>query len=236
MFRLQENTPEIYTKSSRDFQVFCRTYDILINAIRYSIKSTDNLLNPLLASDKILPLLASRVGFFPKSSYNTHALRLVISTFPYMMKYKGSKKGIEIALYTILKAEENYGNTLITISDDQEINIYSEKAIINENLLRDVLSYIIPIGYQINIGVYKQADNAPTTQLNIKDYPLYKVDKAKNISFIAKAEDIGNNKDINPMIDDFSTDNDDTLHNAKGSFTVTEVLSFNDVFGGTNNG
>lgn len=230
MFRLQENVPEIYTKASRDFQLFCRTYDILTNAIRYSIKSTDYLLNPLMISDKMLPLLATRVGFFPKSDYNTYALRLIISAFPYMMKYKGSKKGIEIALYTILKAEENYKNSIVRVINDKEnnryeIHIYTEKAIINENLLRDVLSYILPIGYELVIGTYR-SENAPsTTQINVLDSPLYTAELAKDISMVISSNQIGNNID-------YSADpqtQESVLKNAIGSYTTMEVLSAEDL-------
>ena len=240
MFRLQENVPEIYTKSSRDFQLFCRTYDILTNALRFSIKSTDNLLNPLLVDEKMLPLLATRVGFFPKSDYNTHALRLIISSFPYMMKYKGSKKGIEIALYTILKAEENYDKSIINVINDYnenryEIQIYTEKAIVNENLLRDVLSYILPIGYPLTIGVYKAQESPETTQLGIKDYPLYKEDLAKDISYVVSVDSVGEGKSIDYSSSGISTNNDDVLKNAIGSFTVMEVLSADDINQGENN-
>ena len=232
MFRLQENVPEIYTKASRDFQLFCRTYDILTNAIRYSIKSTDYLLDPLLASDRILPLLATRVGFFPKSEYNTHALRLIISVFPYMMKYKGSKKGIKIALDTILKAEKNYGNSIIYIHKNlSEISIYTQYSIKNEILLRDVLSYILPIGYELTIGTYKSLDVPDTTQVSITDYPLHIVNKPKDVSKVISSSNIGNEVDF--MSDPKNADS--VMKNAIGSYIVMEVLSADDL-GEVNNG
>lgn len=234
MFRLQENVPEIYTKSSRDFQLFCRTYDILINALRFSIKSTDNLLNPLLVDEKMLPLLATRVGFFPKSDYNAHALRLVISSFPYMMKYKGSKKGIEIALYTILKAEDNYQKSIVNVINDKdqnryEIQIYTEKAIINETLLRDVLSYIIPIGYPLIIGTYKSQESPETTQIGFMDYPLYKENSIKDTSYVISADKIGTGKNTDFTDSGMTHNNDEISKNAIGSFTVMEVVSADDL-------
>ena len=57
MFRLQENVPEVYVKHSRDFQTFCRIYDVINNSLRFNALSAENLLNPLKVNDKMLPLL-----------------------------------------------------------------------------------------------------------------------------------------------------------------------------------
>lgn len=169
MIRLQENVPEIYTKASRDFQLFCRVYDVINNSTRFSVKSTRTLLDPMLTSDRMLPLLATRVGFFPKYEYNTNALRLVISVFPYMMRWKGSKKSIEIALYTVLKAEGHFGELDVTInSSTSTIRIFSDTKIDNEILLKDVLSYVLPIGYDVIIQ-YSKTDRSSTTQMVAED-------------------------------------------------------------------
>lgn len=239
MFRLQENVPEIYTKSSRDFQLFCRIYDILNNAIRYSVKSTDYLLNPFLVNDTILPLLATRVGFFPKSEYNTHALRLIISVFPYMMKYKGSKNGIKIALNAILKAENNYGESIIIVSKDdtedtasivgdEKVMIYTEFPIKNELLLRDVLSYILPIGYELEIGRYTSYNGDITTQNSVQDYPLQIKTKLTEISKVVGFNEL-NNGNINFTLNPTIMSNSDITKNTIGSYTVMEVVSADDL-------
>ena len=61
------------------------------------------------------------------------------------------------------------------------------------------------------------------------------VNSNKNISYIPKAREIGDGKTIDFTVNDFSTNNQDLLKNAIGSFTVTEVLSINDI-GVLNNG
>lgn len=165
MFRLQENVPEIYVKASRDFQLFCRIYDVINNSIRFNAKSIDNLLNPMLASDRILQLLATRVGFFPQHDYNTNALREVISAFPFIIKNKGSKLGIEMALNVILKIENNYDKSFVLIDTENSlVGIYTKNKIKGEDLLRDVLSYIIPIGYDLEVSTYVEKDlsDSPT--------------------------------------------------------------------------
>lgn len=208
MFRLQENVPEIYVKQSRDFQLFCRIYDVIDNALRFNAKSTEGLLSPSQTSDKMLQLLATRVGFFPKNEYNTEALRLVISAFPYMIKYKGSKLGIEMALNTILKAENQYEENVIDFdAENSIIAIYTKDKIENEELLRDVLSYILPIGYDLEISTDIKNDSS-TTQLGIhNNYDKENIDN-RNTSVV------------------INTDNVSTLTDrAIGSYTTTLVLN-----------
>ena len=211
MFRLQENVPEIYVKASRDFQLFCRIYDVINNSIRFNAKSIDNLLNPMLASDRILPLLATRVGFFPKHEYNTNALREVISAFPFIVKYKGSKLGIEMALNVILKIENNYDKSFVFI--DSEHSLVGKKKknkIKGEDLLRDVLSYIIPIGYDLEVSTYVEKDLSDSpTQLGLQN----SYDKVNVISI--------NNSIIIPDQGDANTITLRTL----GSYTTSSVLN-----------
>lgn len=228
MFRLQENVPEIYVNQSRDFQLFCRIYDVINNTLRYNAKSVNNLLNPIKVADNMLQLLATRVGFFPKSEYNTETLREVISAFPYMVKYKGSKQGIEMAINVILKAENNFANSFVDIDNTQaQINIYTEKRIKNENLLRDVLSYILPIGYDLVIGTYTKPSDNTTSQLLISDSVELADTNNRNasvISSILSANDIQNLPQNNKVVKD-----------GVGSYTSTQVLN-SETLRGDNNG
>lgn len=214
MFRLQENVPEIYVKASRDFQLFCRIYDVINNSIRFNAKSIDNLLNPMLASDRILPLLATKVGFFPKHEYNTNALREVISAFPFIVKYKGSKLGIEMALNVILKIENNYDQSFVFIDSEHSlVGIYTKNKIKGEDLLRDVLSYIIPIGYDLEVSTYVEKDLSDSpTQLGLQN----NYDKVKVTSI--------NNSIIVPDQGEANTITLRTL----GSYTTSSVLNGNE--------
>ena len=213
MFRLENNVPEVYIKESRDFQLFLRLYDYVNNGVRFSIKSIDNLLDPLKCNDRVLPLLCTRVGFFPKSEYNTYALREIISAFPLILKYKGSKKSIEIALNTILKAENNYDDSLIDVDvNKSEIAIYTKKQIINQVLLEDVLSYTIPTGFTLSIGKYTVANKDLTTsKIPGEDQTSYYINKATTLSEIIK---IKNAPTINNI-----------RNNSISNYIATEVIS-----------
>lgn len=182
MFRLQENVPEIYTKSSRDFQLFCRLYDLIDNANIFNCKSVENLLNPMKVLDNSVTLLATRIGFFPKNIYNTYVLRHILSIFPYSIKYKGSKKGIFMMVNAVMRAEQNYGKLGIDITDNY-IQIQIEKSIQNEQLLLDALSYIIPIGYEIRVELVKEFSGA-STQLIVNEVHNEDKENTRNLAKI----------------------------------------------------
>lgn len=217
MFRLQENTPEIYTKQSRDFQTFCRIYDVINNAIRFNATSAGNLLDPLKTSDRMLPLLATRVGFFPKIDYDTNALRQVISSFPYIVKYKGSKQGIEMALNVILKIENNYQDSIVNIDTQNSIvNIYTKTKIQGEDLLRDVLSYILPIGYDLTVNTYVEKDlsNSPSQLGFGQDSVITTEPLNTNVSIVINQDNgNSNNENQRPI----------------GSYTTTLVVGENNI-------
>lgn len=157
MFRLQDNMPQVYTEQSRDFQLFCRLYDCINNGVKFDIDTMINILDPYKTNDIVLPLLCAKVGFFPKNEYNSNILRNIISIFPYCIKHKGTKQGILSATYAILKGENNV-NEAIQVDINQSnysISINTQKPIINQKALEDVLSYIIPTGYFYTTDIYK---------------------------------------------------------------------------------
>lgn len=169
MFRLQDNVPQIYVEESRDFQLFCRLYDCINNGVKYDIDSMITLLDPMLCNDRVLDLLATKVGFFHNSYIESNILRYIISAFPYILKYKGSKKGIKEAVCTILRAEGQFEIPQIDINNNTyNIKIELSKTNIeNKKALDEILRYILPIGYTYSIGSYTTSE--PTDEFNIYD-------------------------------------------------------------------
>ena len=227
MFRLQDNVPEVYVKSSRDFQLISRLYDLSNNAVRFDVKAMRSMLDPALANDRILLLLATRVGFFPKHEYNTYALRQVISSFPYILKNKGNKTGIRIALYTILKAEGNYQRSNVDLSpDDYIVNIQVEKPLINEQLLRDVLEYVLPIGYAVNITYSKFYTFEDTGTQMVMNSDLYKAkDDSDSFAEVFTTDVLKSNTPTTGTGISDST----VLVDTKGSFNTGKVVSIEDL-------
>ena len=152
MLRLQNNTPPVYTDESRDFQLFCRLYDCIINGITYDINTIPNMFDAHKINNQLLSLLSIRQGFLTKKNLNTDIVRAILSVFPYVLKYKGSKKGIELCVNTILKLEGIYEVPRIEI-DEQNlmVTIYTESIISNRVALDELLKYVLPVGYIYNV-------------------------------------------------------------------------------------
>ena len=147
MIRLQENVPEIYIKESRDFQLFCRLYDCIINGVKYDIDTMIDIFDPFKANDRMLELLCTKVGFFHKKNIDTFALRYILSAFPYLTKYKGTKKGIEGAVSVILKINQVYTNVTVEIDSTQGLVDIKVEEYINLEYLDELMEYILPPGY-----------------------------------------------------------------------------------------
>lgn len=138
--------------------------------IRYHIDTMTNALTAEKANNRILPLLADRVGFRTNKHIDDNVLRYIISAFPYIIKNKGTKKGIEQAAATILKAENSIDPPTITIDNDHYIiTITTPIKIFNKVALEELLKYIIPAGYIFEISEGKRADKSPPQVFHYKD-------------------------------------------------------------------
>lgn len=227
MFRLQDNTPSVYTNQSRDFQLFCRLYDCINNGVKYDIDSIINILDPMSVNDRILNLLCTRVGFFPKSHYDSNLLRHIIDSFPFAIKHKGTKIGIEIAVSTILKAEKDiytlrndFGITVQIDNSSHSIAIYATSAIENLHALDDFLSYILPVGYTYTFGKYdpRQTSN---------EVVVSNISKVMINPAVSNSQVRGSDRYL-----DLTSGNDyqfrtDIENNLVGTFLATEVIGSN---------
>ena len=153
MIKLQENVPQYYVEQSRDFQLFLRVLDCIQNGVKFDIDSMIYLLDPTKVNNRMLSLFCERVGFYPKRELNSNMLRYIISAFPYLMKYKGSKKGIEEAIAVVLKADNVYANWKISVyNSTHTIEIIIDKDY-DYQALSELLEYIIPIGYTTRLAL-----------------------------------------------------------------------------------
>ena len=168
MIRLTENVPQVYADQSRDFQLFLRVLDCVQNGVKFDIDSMVNILDPSKVSNRLLPLLAERVGFFPRRELNSNMLRYIISAFPYLIKYKGSKKGIEEAIAVVLKADNIYANWNVSIYNSQHsIEITIDKDY-DYQALNELLEYIIPTGYTTTLALGNSLSvSTELTEVNI---------------------------------------------------------------------
>ncbi len=242
IFRTQNNTPPIYVESSRDFQLFCRLFDTIVNSLRFRIKTILNLTNPMKLNDRMLKLYATKVGFITDREIDANVLRYILAAFPYIIKNKGTKLGIEQAVYTILKAENTvdppyvevinkfYENGKFVPNKSYIINIYLAARIYNRVALEEILKYVIPAGYIYNILLY-DVDSSKFTQIDTVEAVLtdsINVVKAP-AAFLGGIRAIGlcvdyKNVSTDFAIDDYNDDLYDQTVNIGVKQKITQVL------------
>lgn len=158
LFRLQNNTPPIYTDESRDFQLFCRLYDCINSGTKFDVDQVTGILNSFTIRSNLLPLLQTKLGFFSKKKMNDTALRYILDAFPDMVRKKGSLEGIQQAVNTFLKI---YGiRTEVVIyrsgaagigvdvtSDEHTIVVAMNSAVKDMSILEEVFKYVFPVGF-----------------------------------------------------------------------------------------
>ena len=103
LFNVQDNLPSIYPNESRDFQLLCKLYDCINNGVMGDIKSMTSVTFTKECRDDVLRLLSTKLGFFPDIDISDESLRYILMAFPEIMKYKGSKAGIEGVLNVFTK-------------------------------------------------------------------------------------------------------------------------------------
>ena len=102
LIRMQNNVPETYINQSRDFQLLCRMYDVVMNGVKFNIDNVGTITDDKYIQSKLLGLLQTKVGYF-ESAVTDDNLRYLLTSFPYIMKNKGSLKSIEQLINVYLK-------------------------------------------------------------------------------------------------------------------------------------
>lgn len=155
MLRIQENTPEVYTDTSRDFQLIGRLYDCVINGIRFDVDSIINIIDTSSIDSKLLSLLQTKIGFFTQATVTDDDLRYVLKAFPVIVRNKGSLKGIEGAVNVFLKLKHVNTNVNIKIFNNHGqypyvVQIGLDMPYTDTVLLDEILKYVLPTGYIIS--------------------------------------------------------------------------------------
>jgi hypothetical protein len=180
MIKLQELTPHVYYNQSRDFQFIGRLYDIVLNAVKtnadmiYSVPSADA------AGSKMIDLLALTLGFKASHNYNVKQLISICSILPLILRNKGNIQAILLVGQALLNSE-GITDTFSYSIDAQNpylIQLFVPPALSDLNLLKDLLTYIIPAGMDAQIvrasTQYANASTLVIPQFNITTYGLDK--------------------------------------------------------------
>lgn len=173
LFKLEENVPDIYVEMSRDFQLLCRVYDILVNSNIITQSKIRQQLNINQIDDKLLKLLAERLGFSSDNYIPTEVMRSILLQFPFMIKNKGTKVGIEQAIKSVIKQTSKVNSVYvsdITIATGEiKVTVVSDDAsAVDTSYLSDVLKYVVPVGYTVNVIISQASTGSTITRSSRK--------------------------------------------------------------------
>ena len=166
LIQCEELVPEVYVNESRDFQLLCRVFNTLLNSSKWYTDGIIHSIDTNIISNRLLELLKTYVGFFSNQTIDNDSLRMILKAFPYLIKYKGSRKGIEEAIYLFLKTQDIKTQSYILITNKEivppstledvysiEIGIKSFEKI-DITILRELIRYVVPTGYLLKFVLY----------------------------------------------------------------------------------
>lgn len=153
MFRLQNHVPEVYVDKSRDFQLFCRLYDVCFSGVKFSTDSLTRSTSTQHCDSSLLELLKTKLGLFSSVEMDSTELRYVLQAFPTIMRYKGSMKSIKYITILYTKMYPSVSLPEITFGDDFTITLNFTELPKNYKLLNELVSYVLPAGYGVHYTV-----------------------------------------------------------------------------------
>lgn len=243
-FRLTNNVPDVYVNQSRDFQLLLRLYDSIFSGIKFDIDSCNGIINTSKSRNSILPLLATKLGFFTDLEINDQKLRILLGGFSSIVRNKGSLLAIKQTLNLYLKAEHIKCNIIITSNNvtttigdvtvlDHTISIGSDKTLKNPQILQEIFKYILPIGFRVRFYSFKSLDTETIALESNDDVTiLYKVSTVPMSSLRHSDNDYAENVTEGEHIP--STADDEQLviaaeNEMLGSVGIVELASSSDV-------
>lgn len=147
MIEFEKLSPQVYYKESRDFQLFGRIYDVILNYLKYNTLIINDYTKNINTNSKLLELMCNTLGFKTKHNYNDLELSALCSIFIKCMKSKGSIKSIKLLL-DMITCIENSSSEIKIIKDyeGKSLSILIPSDITDWTLIRDVMDYIMPAG------------------------------------------------------------------------------------------
>ena len=165
MIRVQDLTPSVYYRQSRDFQMLGRLFDFALN----SAKTNADMIYDVPASDaagsKMIDLLSLTLGFNAIHEYNVKQLAAICSILPTILRLKGTQKAIDLICQTALTAEGITAKYWSELTDNNgNVALFIPQALSNVSLIEDLLNYILPAGmtYSVSRSSYNAEPIAST--------------------------------------------------------------------------
>lgn len=148
--------PEAYSES-RDYQVFLKLIDLIINAVKLDTDAFVNLINCDKCPDHMLPILASYVGYKYDYKESFDSNRMIIKYYPYLIRNRGNEIGIRLATALSVNAVGTLDDvellSMFRIEYDRSTNkiqiyVYYPRYL---SKIRDLIEVVRPAGVRLEL-------------------------------------------------------------------------------------
>lgn len=160
-FQLENNVPNIYTEVSRDFQLFCKIFDIYLGANLNRARTVPYILDVDKCDESLLYALADMQGFVTDKYIPPNVLRNICKVFPFCIKRKGTKEAIEVMSQAVLSTDRLVYRVSVDLVREEIDEKRNSKAVYKIYIqcnttqigyipyLKEALRFIIPAGWDV---------------------------------------------------------------------------------------
>lgn len=160
-FQLENNVPNIYTEVSRDFQLFCKIFDIYLGANLNRACTVPYILDVDKCDESLLYALANMQGFVTDKYIPPNVLRNICKVFPFCIKRKGTKEAIEVMSQAVLSTDRLVYRVSVDLVREESDEKRNSKAVYKIYIqcnttqigyipyLKEALRFIIPAGWDV---------------------------------------------------------------------------------------
>lgn len=155
MIDVRRQLPDVYYDESRDFQLIGRLFEAVFNYLKTGVDNIENTMDAKDIDDRLVSLMASSVGFEGRHTYNAHNLKVVLGCFNDIVKDKGSKRAVDKAVAALLNSQgldERHYVEVDYAKNDHTVNVYLPANTEDIILLKDMMDYILPVGWSYSVG------------------------------------------------------------------------------------
>lgn len=192
MIEVRKQLPAVYYNESRDFQLLGRIFEMIFNYAKMHADNLENLYNTNTIDTRLVELLAKTIGFETRHEYNINNMKIICGCFSDIVKYKGTKTGINKAVSALLNAQgiTDLFNTEFYF-DTRHVDIYIPGNTQDIILLKDLFEYVLPIGWDYSIisGVGRESTHYTTTIVPSSTYDDELADTSE-LDRVAKLSDV----------------------------------------------
>lgn len=168
-FKLENNVPEYYPERSRDFQLLCRVLNVFLAASMEQAAHVVDSWEVEQADEKLLPLIARKLGCVEGSYFPPKILRNLCRSYPNILRWKGTERALKELAYAVLSA--NQAVSRLTIDRDQYSDIIcwhiisDAQSVGDEIYISKLLPYILPAGVEVRTTLGVTRSYRSTTQI-----------------------------------------------------------------------